>query len=428
MATAGSSTAAEARTAERSEARTEARDYYAILGASPGASQAELRSAFRDAVLRHHPDRSRESELATLRTSLLNRAWAELRDPLRRLHYNRDLEEGEAATLAWPLEEGEEPRPAPQRPRRPREAVAPSRWHQPQWRNVAGFRVPAQVWFAGPVAQARWIDEHHIAGADWRDHRELYWLRYAAAYYREHGRIDDWVGSLERLVELDPSFDTLARSGLREAWIATGGYLRGAAFLHRVGSRYPHGSVQRRWVDREIRAVLGPFRDRTVRRGPPAQRAEHAELLLNFLEALGLEPTFADVRAVALAHRRAGGEARAAELVDRLGAGGVDEPARWYSLVQLLTEAGQLDRASALLAEIARGEHPAALDPRRIGGDPSRRIAAARHRLARARERAAAARERDARKRATARRREAAAREAAAGEPGPRRRRRPVVG
>jgi hypothetical protein len=384
MVTAGASTT--------SDRRTEARDYYAILGASPGASVAELRSAFRDAVLRHHPDRSAENELATLRTSLLNRAWAELRDPVRRLHYNRDLEQGEAATLPWPLEEGEEPRPATPRARRPRETVAPSPWHQPQWRNVAGFRVPAQVWFSGPAAQERWIVDHYIRDEDWHEHRELYWLRYAAAYYREHGRLDDWVGALERLVELDPSFDTLARAGIREAWIATGAYLRGAAFLHRVGSRYPPGSVQRRWVDREIRAVLSPFRDRTVRRGPPAQRAEHAELLLNYLEALGLEPTFADVRAAALAHRRAGNAARSAELVDRLLEAPIDEPARWYSLVQLLTEAGELDRASRLLAEIARGEHPAALDPRQIRGNPSRRIAAARRRLARARARAEGAR------------------------------------
>ena len=69
----------------------------------------------------------------------------------------------------------------------------------------------------------------------------------------------------------------------------------------------------------------------------------------------------------------------------------VTEPARWFSIVQLLTEAGQLDRASSLLAALARGDHPAALDRRRIGGDPVRRIAAARRRLVRARERAAAA-------------------------------------
>lgn len=367
--------------------RTEARDLYAILGAAPAGSAAELRSAFREAVLRHHPDRSLEDELATLRTSLLNRAWAELRDPLRRLHYDRELERGTAATLDWPLTEGEVARAGPPpRHRRP-EPTAPSPWHQPQWRNVRGFRVPAHVWLAGPAAQERWIAEHFIDGADWREHSELYWLRFAAAHYHDRGRLDDWIGTLERLIELDPAFDTLARAPLREAWLATRGYLRGAAFLHRVGARYPPGSAQRRWVEREMRAVLAPFRERTVQRGPVQQRAEHAELLLNYLEALGLEPTFGDVRAAAMAHRRAGNDARAAELVDRLQRIPVDEPARWYSLVQLLTEAGQLDRASTLLAAIARGDHPAALDARQIGGNPARRIAAARSRLVQARER-----------------------------------------
>jgi hypothetical protein len=66
----------------------------------------------------------------------------------------------------------------------------------------------------------------------------------------------------------------------------------------------------------------------------------------------------------------------------------VTEPGRWFSLVQLLTEAGQLDRASELLAQIARGEHPSALDPRRVTA-PLRRIGAARTRLARARRRVA---------------------------------------
>jgi hypothetical protein len=65
----------------------------------------------------------------------------------------------------------------------------------------------------------------------------------------------------------------------------------------------------------------------------------------------------------------------------------VTEPGRWFSLIQMLTEAGQLDRASGLLAAIARGDHPEALDPRRVAG-PWRRISAARERLARARRRA----------------------------------------
>jgi curved DNA-binding protein CbpA len=365
-------------------ARTEERDFYEVLGAEPSATADELRAAFREAVLRHHPDRSDAGSLATRRTSILNRAWAELRDPLRRLHYDRDLERGGAQTLGWPLDADERAR-AP-RPRRAAVRLAePSRWHQPEWRNVAGFRVPAEVFMAGPARQNAWILEHHIAGEDWRDHSERYWLRFAAEHYRERGRSDDWIGALERLVDLDRGYETLVRANLRQAYVATGSLLRGIGFLRRVAERYPPETSQRRWIDRELRVLLGEFRDRRVRRGPADRRAESAELLLNFLEALGMEPGFPDVRAAIAAHRRAGHPGRAAELVERVVVAPVTEPARWFSLVQLLTEAGQLDRASVLLAEIARGEHPAALDRRRIGGDPVRRIAAARQRLSRAR-------------------------------------------
>ncbi len=77
--------------------RTEPRDFYEVLGAEPSASTDALRAAFREAVLRHHPDRAPTSEIATRRTSILNRAWAELRDPVRRLHYDHALETGVAA-------------------------------------------------------------------------------------------------------------------------------------------------------------------------------------------------------------------------------------------------------------------------------------------------------------------------------------------
>ena len=135
-----------------------------------------------------------------------------------------------------------------------------------------------------------------------------------------------------------------------------------------------------------MRVLLGEYRDQHVRRGPVGQRAENAELLLNFLESIGVEPTFTDYRSAIVAHRRAGHDGRAAELVERVMTAPVDEAGRWFSLVQLLTEAGQLDRASALLAEIARGDHPDALDARRVAG-PWRRIATARQRLSRARRR-----------------------------------------
>jgi tetratricopeptide (TPR) repeat protein len=364
--------------------RTESRDYYAVLGAEPSATLAELRASFRSAVLRHHPDRSANDDLATRRTSILNRAWSELRDPLRRLHYDRSLERGSAATLAWPLAADETAQP----PRRRATATAASRWHLPQWRNVQGFRVPVEVFVAGPAAQNAWIIANQIDGQDWRRHRERYWLRYAARHYRDRGRIDDWLGAQERLVDLDASFETLVRAELRAAYVAAGDYLRGAGFLQTVGQRYPPGSPQRRWVDRELRALLGEYRDVRVRRGTPESRAEAAELLLNYLEALDIEPGFTDVRAAIMAHVRAGNAERASELLERAVSAPITEPARWFSIVQLLTEAGELERASAILAEIARGEHPEALNRRRIRGDPARRIAAARVRLARARTRA----------------------------------------
>ena len=55
------------------DARAERRDYYAVLGAEPSATVSELRAAFRESVLRHHPDRSADDALATRRTSVPSR-------------------------------------------------------------------------------------------------------------------------------------------------------------------------------------------------------------------------------------------------------------------------------------------------------------------------------------------------------------------
>ena len=144
----------------------------------------------------------------------------------------------------------------------------PSRWHQPQWRNVAGFRVPADVFMAGPQRPERAGSSPTTSPArTGATHSERYWLRYAAGYYRERGRIEDWIGALERLVELEDAFDTLVQADLRAAYVSTGMYLRGIGFLRQWPRRYPASSSQRRWVDRELRALLGEFRDQRVRRG-----------------------------------------------------------------------------------------------------------------------------------------------------------------
>jgi hypothetical protein len=248
--------------------------------------------------------------------------------------------------------------------------------------------VPAAVAIAEPEAQRRWIIDHYIDGQDWRDHRERYWLRFAAGHYRDRGRSDDWVGSLERLVEIDPSFDTLARTGLRDAYVAADRHLAGATFLAEAGRRWPAGSLPRAWAEREQRALLADFRDRHVRRGAVAARASHAQLLLDYLDGMGLEPSVADLRAAHLAFRRAGRQEPAADLLERLLALPVSGGDGWYTRLQLLTEAGELERASTLLAAVARGEHPDALDPRSVRGEPSTRLARARDRLRRAQARA----------------------------------------
>lgn len=366
-------------------------DYYAVLGVEPDATADQLRVAFRRAVLRHHPDRSgAPAPLATRRTSLLNRAWSELRDPKRRRAYDGALASGQARMVAWPVAMGEAAPPRSGRVRVGRGGRAPaepSPWHQPAWRSVAGFRVPAAVFLADPDAQRRWIVEHFIDGQDWRDHRERYWLRFAATHYRERGRLEDWAGAVERLVEVDPSFDTLARSDLRDAYVATDRHLEGATFLADVRDRWPAGAAPRAWVEREQRALLADFREQHVRRGEPAKRAANAELLLDYLDGLGMDPIFADLRAAHLAHRRAGHRERSDALLERLLDLPVIDGDGWYARVQLLTEAGHLESASTLLAEVARGDHPAALNPGQVRGQPSQRIARARDRLLRARKR-----------------------------------------
>ena len=61
------------------------RDPYGVLGVAPGASDAEIKAAYRALVKRHHPDAGGE-EAAML---ALNAAWEVLGDRERRRHYDR---------------------------------------------------------------------------------------------------------------------------------------------------------------------------------------------------------------------------------------------------------------------------------------------------------------------------------------------------
>ncbi|MHB1571563.1 MAG: J domain-containing protein, partial [Solirubrobacteraceae bacterium] len=54
-------------------------DPYRVLGVSPSASEAEIRSAYRRLVQLHHPDHNAGSADAARRFELVQEAYAEVR-------------------------------------------------------------------------------------------------------------------------------------------------------------------------------------------------------------------------------------------------------------------------------------------------------------------------------------------------------------
>ncbi|MGY9072347.1 MAG: J domain-containing protein [Acidimicrobiales bacterium] len=62
--------------------------FYDELGVDPAANVVDLRRAYRERALQHHPDRSGGD---ADRMASLNRAWAVLSDPTRRASYDRSL-------------------------------------------------------------------------------------------------------------------------------------------------------------------------------------------------------------------------------------------------------------------------------------------------------------------------------------------------
>ncbi|HRI17608.1 MAG TPA: DnaJ C-terminal domain-containing protein [Burkholderiaceae bacterium] len=66
----------------------EFKDYYAVLGVERGASEDEVKRAFRKLARKHHPDVSKAPD-AALRMQELNEAYEVLRDPQRRAAYDQ---------------------------------------------------------------------------------------------------------------------------------------------------------------------------------------------------------------------------------------------------------------------------------------------------------------------------------------------------
>src|SRR3954464_8709677 len=65
------------------------RDYYEILGVVRGASDADLKAAFRKLAMQHHPDRNPGDMECEHRFKELNEAYDVLKDPDKRAAYDR---------------------------------------------------------------------------------------------------------------------------------------------------------------------------------------------------------------------------------------------------------------------------------------------------------------------------------------------------
>lgn len=67
----------------------EKRDYYEVLGLSKGASEQEIKSAFRKLALKYHPDRNPGDKEAEEKFKEINEAYGVLSDPDKKAKYDR---------------------------------------------------------------------------------------------------------------------------------------------------------------------------------------------------------------------------------------------------------------------------------------------------------------------------------------------------
>ena len=65
------------------------RDYYEVLGVEKGASEGDIKKAFRKQAMEHHPDRNRHDPRSEARFKEINEAYDVLKDDQKRAAYDR---------------------------------------------------------------------------------------------------------------------------------------------------------------------------------------------------------------------------------------------------------------------------------------------------------------------------------------------------
>jgi DnaJ-domain-containing protein 1 len=75
-------------------------DYYSQLGVSENASQAEIKQAYREKVLQHHPDKNGGAEISSEMFQKIQKAYETLSNPEQRNRYDQELKAQRSSSSA----------------------------------------------------------------------------------------------------------------------------------------------------------------------------------------------------------------------------------------------------------------------------------------------------------------------------------------